>query len=166
MKKNLLLTINIITYNHERYIAKCLDSILAQKTDFDFIVRIFEDCSTDKTLHICREYESKYPDRVFLYAAEKNLDVTLNSLRSYDNIKTPYYMLIEGDDFVSEYISRFQEQVDALEKHPECSFSAGRSKIYCDFYAEYRRGSPLLDQSGLYTLGSLIENPRTYFFSA
>ena len=73
MKNSLKLTVNVITYNHEKYIKDCLDSILMQKTDFNFIIRIFDDASTDKTQEICKLYKEKYPDKIELYFAEKNL---------------------------------------------------------------------------------------------
>ena len=31
-----LVSVSVVTYNHEKYIKQCLDSILNQKTDFDF----------------------------------------------------------------------------------------------------------------------------------
>ena len=46
-----------VTYNHEKYIREALDSIISQKTDFSFEVLVGEDCSTDSTREILREYE-------------------------------------------------------------------------------------------------------------
>ena len=51
-----------VTYNHEKYIRQALDSIVSQKTDFDFEILVGEDCSTDSTRDILKEYEKKYPD--------------------------------------------------------------------------------------------------------
>ena len=42
-----ILSIVIPTYNHERYIAKALDSVLMQKTNYTFETIVGEDCSTD-----------------------------------------------------------------------------------------------------------------------
>ena len=56
----IMLSIYVATYNHERYIAKALDSILMQETDYSYEVLIGEDCSTDKTKEIVMEYEKKY----------------------------------------------------------------------------------------------------------
>lgn len=121
--KDYKLTVSCITYNHEKYIEKCLKSLLAQKTDFDFIIKIYDDCSTDATTKICKEYAEKYSDLIQFYPNEKNLGPTLNSLRSYRNIQTPYYLFIEGDDYCYTF-DKFQKQVDILDKHPECSFCA------------------------------------------
>ena len=44
-------------YNHEKYISQCLDSVLNQKTDFDFEVLIHDDASTDTTAEIIKEYK-------------------------------------------------------------------------------------------------------------
>lgn len=44
-------------YNQKNTIKKCLDSILAQKTNFDFEIIIKDDCSTDGTIEIIKEYQ-------------------------------------------------------------------------------------------------------------
>ncbi len=121
MPKDKLLTINVVTYNQEKYITKCLESLISQKTDFNYIIRIFDDCSTDNTGKICEDYAKKYPNKVIFLQNEKNLGDVLNAKRSYDNIETKYYMYIEGDDYCCDD-NKFQLQVDILEKHPECSF--------------------------------------------
>ena len=131
-----LLTINVITYNHSKYISQCLDSLLSQKTDFDFVIRIFDDCSTDGTTEICRQYEQDYPDKIEFYQAEQNLGITKNPKRSYKDIKTKYYMYIEGDDFCCNK-SKLQKQIEILENHPDCVFCAHKSSYNGEPYRNY-----------------------------
>ena len=52
-----LLSVLFITYNHERYLRQSLDSVLMQETDFDFEIVVGEDCSTDSTREILKEYK-------------------------------------------------------------------------------------------------------------
>lgn len=152
--KNHKLTINLITYNHEKYIAKCLDSLLSQKTNFSFIIRIFDDCSTDSTTAICKEYEDKYPDIIKLYPSEKNLGISQNALRSYKDIETPYYIFIEGDDYCCND-EKFQMQVDTLDKNPDCSFCVTKTTVdYPNCTAEFIDSFPNLNQ-GKYTYESI-----------
>lgn len=113
-----LLTINVLTYNHGKYIAKCLDSLLCQKTNFRYIIRIFDDCSTDNTDKICKEYVQKYPERIIYLPNKKNMGDVLNAKRSYDNITTKYYMYIESDDYCCND-KKLQMQIDILEKNPQ-----------------------------------------------
>ena len=60
-RENPLVSICCITYNHEEYIAQCLDGFLMQKTTFPFEIVISNDCSTDNTHRIIQEYVSRYP---------------------------------------------------------------------------------------------------------
>ena len=53
----LKVTIGITTYNLEKYIAKALDSILMQKTNFDFKILVVDDASVDKTPAILQDYK-------------------------------------------------------------------------------------------------------------
>ena len=61
-----LVTVVVITYNHVDNIARCLDSILAQRTNFSFQVLVIDDASTDGSTDVIREYAaqrcSNHPD--------------------------------------------------------------------------------------------------------
>ena len=52
-----LLTVCIITYNHEKFIKQALDSVLNQITDFEWNILIADDFSTDNTRKIIAEYK-------------------------------------------------------------------------------------------------------------
>ena len=161
--KNVKLTVNLITYNHKQFISKCLDSLLSQKTNFEYIIRIFDDCSTDGTTEICREYANKFPNIIQFFPNEKNMGATLNSLRSYENIETPYYMFIEGDDYCCDN-EKFQIQVDALDNNPDCSFCSHYANMY---YNDKQKvfGDPFPHIiAGIYTIED-VKNTELYFQS-
>lgn len=113
------LTAILLTYNHEKTIAKAFDSILEQETDFYFDIYVFEDSSTDRTADICREYKEKYPDKIRLFLNEKNLGVTRNFKQGLLNVKSKYFAFLEGDDYWCDK-NKLQLQVNALEMNPDC----------------------------------------------
>ena len=57
-----MLSVIMTTYNHERYIAKAIESVLRQQTTFRVEIVVGEDCSTDRTLNIARDYQSMSPE--------------------------------------------------------------------------------------------------------
>ena len=62
MKKDLISVIMAV-YNCSQTLREAIDSIINQTyTNWEFI--ICDDCSTDNTLEIVREYEQKYPDKI------------------------------------------------------------------------------------------------------
>src|SRR5690554_5861968 len=67
-----LVSTSTLTFNHAPYIRECLDGILMQKTTFPVRIVIFDDCSTDGTRELVREYEAKYPNLIFGIYPEKN----------------------------------------------------------------------------------------------
>ena len=60
-KEQIILSVCIVTYNHEKYIKQCIDSILQQKVEFPIEILIGNDCSTDNTACIlaCLLYTSR-----------------------------------------------------------------------------------------------------------
>lgn len=118
------LSVSLITYNHEEYLAQSIESILNQKTDFDFELVIGEDCSKDNSRQICLEYKEKYPDKIRLILHDDNVGILKNFLGNISYCKGEYVALLEGDDYwIDEY--KLQKQVDALEadvdkKHAFC----------------------------------------------
>lgn len=115
---NPLVSISVITYNHEHFIRETLDNILAQKTTFSYEVILGEDCSTDNTRAICIEYKNKFPDIIRLRLPETNMGSMNNWLENLSNCKGKYIALCEGDDYwTDEY--KLQKLIDFLESHPD-----------------------------------------------
>lgn len=52
-----VVSVCVLTYNHEKFIKECIDSILKQKTNFFYEVIIGDDGSTDMTQDICQNYK-------------------------------------------------------------------------------------------------------------
>lgn len=160
-KKNLLLTVNVVTYNHSKYIEKCLKSIIEQKTNFSFCIRIFDDCSTDGTSELCKKFAKKYPNLIEFSPIKEHLGIEKNPYRAYQNIVTPYYLFIEGDDYrVDEY--GFQKEVDILEAHPECSFCCAKTINYHN--GHFGDVHPSL-QEGIYTEYDILSQPDKIFYT-
>jgi glycosyltransferase involved in cell wall biosynthesis len=111
-----LLSICMITYNHEQYIAQAIESVLMQKTGFDLELVIGEDCSTDNTGLICREYTKRHP-QIKLLSRERNFGMINNFIDTYKNCKGKYIAILEGDDYWTD-TAKLQKQVDFLEKNP------------------------------------------------
>ena len=108
-----LVSVCMTTYNHERYIAQAIESVLRQQTDFAVEVVVGEDCSTDNTLAICREYEAKYPDRVRVIVSERNIGMHANYRRTIEACRGEYVAMCDGDDWFSDP-NKLQLQVDKL----------------------------------------------------
>lgn len=119
-------------YNHEKYIRKCLDGFIAQKTDFEYEVLIHDDASTDNTANIIKEYEEKYPEIIKpIYQKENQYSqgVPIGKTYQYPRIKGGFIAFCEGDDYWCD-CKKLQVQVDALEKHPEIDMCAHKAYIY------------------------------------
>ena len=119
-KSNILVSVCMITYNHEKYIAQAIDSVIMQKTNFDYEIVIGEDCSTDRTREIVLEYKTKHPDKIKLLLQEKNVGMMQNFIDTLKACSGKYIALLEGDDYWTDP-NKLQEQVDFLEANPEYS---------------------------------------------
>ena len=113
-----LVAIAIATYNHEKFIAQAIESVLNQKTSFPFCAYIGDDASTDKNQEICKYYAAKFPDKIKLLLRTKN-NFKENSKAIYAacfNSGAKYVAMLDGDDYWSDE-NKLQEQIDILEKN-------------------------------------------------
>lgn len=136
-EKKCLCTVLLITYNHRKYIERALKSILMQKTEYEFVVKVFDDGSTDGTREIVRKYAEKRPDKIEIHFNERNVGAQKNYLNAYKSVETPYCAILEGDDYWCDD-RKIQMQIQTLEKHPECSFCA-HNTIYENINDIYRK---------------------------
>ena len=109
-----LVSVCMTTYNHEKFISQAIESVLCQRTTFGVEVVIGEDCSTDNTLAICRQYEAQYPDRVRVIASEHNIGMHANYRRTIEACRGKYIAMCDGDDWFTDE-NKLQIQVEQLE---------------------------------------------------
>lgn len=119
MKDNTKISIMVITYNHENYIAKALESILMQETIYAYEVIIGEDCSTDHTMDVIMKYQKRFGKKMHLLTRQKNVGMMRNVLECLNYCKGEYIAFLEGDDYWTDP-HKLQTQVDYMEKHNAC----------------------------------------------
>lgn len=119
-KNDIILSIYVPTYNHENYIVRALDSILMQKTKYNFEVLVGEDLSTDSTRAVLKEYEKQHPGKFQIFYREKNMhNSPCNNAKDLKNrCKGKYIIALEGDDFWTDE-NKIEKQIDFLENHPD-----------------------------------------------
>ncbi len=121
-------SVYMITYNHERFIAQAIDSVLMQQVDFDYEIVIGEDCSTDNTRSIVIDYQNRFPDRIKSLLNEKNLGMMPNFIQTMQACKGQYIAMLEGDDYWTDP-HKLQKQVDFLDRHPEFAICSHNVKV-------------------------------------
>jgi glycosyltransferase involved in cell wall biosynthesis len=114
------ISVFMITYNHEHFIAQAIEGILMQKTTFPFELVIGEDCSTDGTRAVAQRYADKYPGIIRLLPSEKNLGMQANAHRTLLACRGEFLAFCEGDDFWTDPY-KLATQIDFMERNPGCS---------------------------------------------
>lgn len=104
-------TIIIPVYNSEKYIGRCLDSVISQSYT-DFKILVVNDGSKDNSQQIINEYKSKYPEKIILIEQEnKGVAVTRNE--SIKKAMGKYIMFIDNDDFIDkDYIKTYISTIE------------------------------------------------------
>lgn len=125
---NIMVSVIVLTCNHESYIAQALDSILMQETDFSYEILVGDDASSDGTSDIVRKYAQAYPHSIQAFIRERNLGATRNLYDLLERARGKYIASCEGDDFWSDS-QKLQIQVDYLENMPEYSGCAHIVKV-------------------------------------
>ena len=110
----------IISYQHEAYIATCLDSILSQQVNFEFEIILGEDHSSDKTPQIIQQYADAHPQLIKAFVRPRNVTAKRNFLHCFLQARGEYIIYIEGDDYWTD-VQKLQKQVDFLDQHPDAS---------------------------------------------
>lgn len=128
MNNEPMVSVIVLTYNHEAYIRQTLDGILMQKTEFTYEILIGDDVSSDCTRDILAEYAAAYPDRIRLFLREKNLGATRNAYELLMAARGNYLAFCEGDDYWTNP-EKLAIQVRFLETHPEYIGCSHRCEI-------------------------------------
>jgi glycosyltransferase involved in cell wall biosynthesis len=119
------LSVVMVTYNHERFVAQAIESVLAQRVDFDYEIVIGEDWSTDNTRAIVLEFARRYPERIVPLLRDRNIGAMRNFAQTIAGCRGQYLAFLEGDDYWTSP-DKLQKQVDFLDAHYECAVCCHR----------------------------------------
>jgi len=108
----------VVTYNQEKYIRQCLQSIVDQEIDCDFEVIVGDDCSTDGTRAIVQEFVERYPGIVKPIFHEKNVSWTQNLLSVHNLARGRYVAHVDGDDYCLP--GKLKRLATYLDENPGC----------------------------------------------
>ncbi|MFV8378268.1 glycosyltransferase [Flavobacterium sp. LB3R33] len=130
---DITVSIFILTYNQEQFIAQTIESILLQKTNFSFQLVIGEDCSTDATRIICEKYARDFGGKIkLLPSLKKNIGLIANYMRTIKECDGKYIAICDGDDYWIDE-NKLQKQVDFLDKNPDYSIVyTAVKRLYAD----------------------------------
>lgn len=129
MMSDPLVSVWMVTYNHEKYLAQALDGVLMQQANFNIEVIIGEDCSTDGTRDVLEEYVKRNPDIIRPVYHEQNVGGYKNAYEfTLPLCKGKYIACLEGDDYWTDPL-KLQKQVDFLEANPDYVFTFHDSVI-------------------------------------
>lgn len=117
---DIMVSVIMLTYNHEAYIKKALESVINQEVDFNYEILIGDDASSDKTPEILQIYKDYFPDKIKLILRSENVGCTANLADLYKRASGRYLAHLEGDDYWTDS-KKLQHQFDCLENNPQFS---------------------------------------------
>lgn len=144
MKKGISIIVPI--YNSEKYLNKCIDSLINQ-TEKNIEIILVNDGSTDNSEEIIKEYKDK---RIKYY---KNKNQGIGKTRNFgiEQATGSYIMFVDSDDYIEK---------NACEKMYNKAVNENLDVVLCDFYKEYDNGNIEEIHTNSFNNSSLKENPN------
>ncbi len=148
-------TVWMSAYNHGKYLERCLDSVLSQKTDFDFDIVLGEDCSLDNTRQIALSYKEKYPGKFKLFLPDKNIGMMEMDVATQPMCTGEYLALLNGDDYWTDE-NKLQIQADFLDARQDTVMCYHKATVINDDTG-YEFETVYLENSDILPVKSLLK---------
>ncbi len=139
-KKDIMVSVLMVTYNHGKYISKTLESVIKQKVDFYYEIVVGEDFSSDNTRTIVKNYAQKHPDKIKLLLQHKNIGMERNFFATFKACTGKYIAFCDGDDYWTDP-NKLQKQVDFLESHSDYGL------VHCNMDKLYDKTGKLVNNT-------------------
>lgn len=151
----LLVSIIIPTYNIEKYIGRCLDSLLKQ-TYKNLEIIVVDDGSTDNTGKIIDEYTYRYDNIKVIHKANNGVSAARNT--GIDIAKGDYIGFVDGDDTVDEEM--FQVLIENAVKHNANISHCGYKMVFPSRTDYYYNTEDIIIQNNYNGLKDLLKADR------
>ena len=114
-----LISVLVTVYNRQKYLAECLNSILASTFD-DFELLIVDDASSDRSVEIARDFEIS-DRRVRLHINHHNLGDYPNRNHAAQLAKGKYLKYVDSDDLIKP--DCLERLLQPLEENPQAAYA-------------------------------------------
>ncbi len=154
MKASVVLT----AYNHSRFTAKAIRSVLRQKVIFNCEILVDDDGSTDGAREIVKAFQKKYPEKIRSFLPSQILGFCGNKIfaEMLQPVVGEYITIPDGDDHWNSP-HKLQCQVDCLDHHAECAMCFHNvMTLYENGGRAYRKEGGNPNQSEISTLEQLL----------
>jgi glycosyltransferase involved in cell wall biosynthesis len=162
-----LVSVLMITRDHEPYLEQAVESIVTQQCDFSFELLIGEDCSRDRTREICEDLQKRYPEIIRLITSAENVGMHKNLSRLWHRARGRYLAMCEGDDYWLDR-NKLATQAAWMDANPSFSMcGAYTQKIRQDDQGAWVDAGTVkpIEIKEKYTLEDLIPNYGFHFSS-
>lgn len=140
MEGQTIVTVGIFAYNHEKYIAKAIQSVLDQKCRYPYKILVCDDCSSDNTITIIDSFKSRFPEKISVIRNSSNLGLNVTFEKAINSISDKYVALLGGDDYWIDEM-KLEKQLDILENDPAVSYVHTGFVKYVEEEGQYYTGS-------------------------
>ena len=136
-------------YNVEKYLNKCIDSLLNQ-TLKDIEIILVDDGSTDNSGEIAKNFAEKNPNKIKYYRKENG---GLSDARNYGipYATGEYIAFLDSDDYIEE---------NAYEEMYNKAIEENSDYVECDFIWEYPNKSKIDKQNYYFGKSEMMKNVR------
>ena len=172
-----LVSVLVITYNSSKTVVETLDSIATQ-TYHSIELIVSDDCSTDDTIEICREWIGLHKERFVraeVLTVAKNTGVAANMNRAEKACQGEWVKVIAGDDLLLP--DCIETYVDYVAEHPDAVYVFARAVFFdgeeqdrvslLKWYSEHTKhffNSSIEEQYDFLTLaGNCIPAPTAFY---
>lgn len=112
-----VVSVAMLAFNHERYLAQAIASVLAQEVDVPIEIVIGEDCSTDRTRKILADYAVRHPNIIRPLLRASNIGMHANAAEVLQACRGEFVALLEGDDYWTDPM-KLRIQLELLRSDP------------------------------------------------
>lgn len=154
------ISILVMSYNQEAYIADCVDSVLSQEYDGELEFIFCDDNSSDSTFNIIQEKVRQYtgPRRVIAHKCPKNGRVAVNMNTAVSLSQNDWLMRVDGDDIL--HPDRTALSALAILTHPDAVAVSGQLSEFCDKPISVTNPSPEKIEYDIFDASNLTEQSK------
>ncbi len=131
MNINEKVSIIISVYNVENYLRRCIDSLLAQSYQ-NIEILMIDDCSSDNSGNIAKEYSQKYPDRCVYIKQAQNKGAASARNTGIEKSQGEWLSFVDSDDWVHQ---------DFIKEMLEAAINTQADFVVCDLFYSYNNGT-------------------------